>query len=176
MNLLKPIGNAFDYKSGSLILLSTPFAFLIDFIFNGCFLGISVSFLLLMTILLIADFATGIWAAKHDKEKMEESKLSFTFYKAFSYVIFFWILVDIDKMLIGNEGWVYQQGVVTNAVIRNFIFIILILREFISIGENIEKRFGRKPYIFVLANKITEIVEKQLIKRFTDRDENKPKG
>ena len=175
MNLFKSIGNALDYKRGSLILLSAPFALLIEFIFNGSFLGISITFLLLMTVLIIGDFWTGIWAAKHAKEQIVSSKLSFTFYKAFSYVIFFWILVDIDKMLIGNEGWVFEQGTFTNAIIRNFIFIILILREFISIGENIERRFGRKPYIFVLANKITEIVETQFIKRFTNRNENNKK-
>lgn len=162
--------NAVDYRHGTLTVLSAPIALLIEFIFNGSFLGISVTFMLLMTLLIIGDFVTGVIAAKHVGEKIRSDKISYTFYKAFSYVIFFWILQDIDKMITRNEGWIYTQGEFTNSVIRNFIFIILILREFISIGENLQKRFGTKPYIFVLANKITDLIENKFIKKIADSD------
>jgi hypothetical protein len=162
--------SAVDYRHGALTVLSAPIAILIEFIFNGSFLGISVTFMLLMTVLIIGDFFTGIIAAKHLKQEIRSDKISYTFYKAFSYVIFFWILEDIDKMITRNEGWIYTQGEFTNSVIRNFIFVILILREFISIGENLEKRFGTKPYIFILANKVTDIVENKFIKKIEDSD------
>jgi hypothetical protein len=168
--LFSSFTNAIDYKHGALTVMSIPIALTIEFIFNGSFLGISVTFMLLMTLLIIGDFFTGIIAAKHLGEEIRSDKLSYTFYKAFSYVIFFWILQDIDKMIVRNEGWIYTQGEFTNAVIRNFIFVILILREFISIGENLQKRFGTKPYIFVLANKITDIIENKFIKKIADSD------
>ena len=86
------------------------------------------------------------------------------------YVVFFWILWEIKIIIEFQDSWVYAQGEHFVTFIRNFVFIILVLREYISIGENIEKRFGSKPYIFTLAEKLFDIIEKKLIKKIEGSD------
>jgi hypothetical protein len=84
------------------------------------------------------------------------------------YALFFWILWEIKKIVSVQDNWMYIQGEHFVTFIRNFVFIILVLREYISIGENIEKRFGSKPYIFSLAEKLFDIIERKVIKKIED--------
>lgn len=172
---------ALYYKHGSLIVLGIPISLTLEILLNSSFLGISVTFIFLLVFLMIADFWTGIIAARFKGEDITSRGVSYTFYKAFSYVFFFWMLAEVNKMLDGKAGWVYEQGLFTNAIIRNVIFIILSFREFISVGENIEKRFGRKPYIFTLATKVVDIIEDKFIKKIADSNicndkEDEPKS
>lgn len=180
------IYNAFTYKHGALMVLSLPLSLMVEFIINNSFLGISITFIFLLVILMTTDFFTGVMAAKTRGEKRTSKGFSYTIYKFFSSVFFFWMLEEVNRLLHGQTGWVYDNGLLVNAFIRNFIFIILVFREFISIGENIQTTFGRKPYIFILAGKIIDVVEDRFIKKIADseickddkprEDENKPKG
>lgn len=162
--------NAFAYKHGSLMILGLPISLMIEMVTASSFLGISVTFIFLLVILMTTDFFTGVMAAKTKGEKRTSKGFSYTVYKFFSAVFFFWMLAEVNKLLDDQSGWVYENGLLMNAFIRNFIFIILVFREFISIGENIQITFGKKPYIFVLASKIIDVVEDKFIKKIADSD------
>jgi hypothetical protein len=166
---------AFCYKHGALILMSLPISMLIEFIYNGSFLGISITIGILFVSLITTDFFTGVIAARYNKEEFESTKVAFTFYKIFMYFAFFWMLFEFNKLLTMNDGWVYDQGEYFISFVRSFIFIILVFREYISIGENIQKRFGKKPYIFNLAEKIADIIERTLLKKIENSELCDPK-
>jgi hypothetical protein len=85
------------------------------------------------------------------------------------------MLFEFNKLLTMNDGWVYDQGEYFISFVRSFIFIILVFREYISIGENIQKRFGKKPYIFNLAEKIADIIERTLLKKIENSELCDPK-
>jgi hypothetical protein len=162
---------ALTYKNGSIVALAIPLSFLMDLFLNSSFLGISVSFGVLFIALIIIDLFTGIIASRHvNNEPIKSAKLALTFYKALMYALFFWILWEIKKIVSVQDNWMYIQGEHFVTFIRNFVFIILVLREYISIGENIEKRFGSKPYIFTLAEKLFDIIERKIIKKIEDSD------
>lgn len=162
--------NAFTYKHGALMILGFPISLMVEMITASSFLGISITFIFLLVILMTTDFFTGVMAAKTKGEKRTSKGFSYTVYKFFSAVFFFWMLAEVNKLLDDQSGWVYENGLLMNAFIRNFIFIILVFREFISIGENIQITFGKKPYIFVLASKIIDVVEDKFIKKIADSD------
>ena len=59
-------------------------------------------------------------------------------------------------------------------VIQIFVLILINLREFVSIGENIENIFGTKPYLFALIDTIFITMEKLFKKKLENKleDEN----
>lgn len=162
--------SAFTYKKGSLALMTVPFSIFLEGIYNGSFLGINLTFTILFVIFIFFDFVTGVIASKNLGEKIQSAKIAFTFYKVLMYFFFFWLIFEIYKSIGQSDSWVAEQGLHTINLIRNFIFTILVLREYISIGENIEKRFGKKPYIFSLVEKITDIVESKFISKIEESE------
>lgn len=161
---------ALTYKKGALIIWAIPFSVLLETIYTGSFLGINLTFTILFIVLIFFDFLTGIIASKFSGEKIESTKIAFTFYKVLMYLLFFWLVFEINKNISESDSFLAIQGEHTINFTRSFIFSILVLREYISIGENIEKRFGKKPYIFTLVEKLADIIENQLIKKIEDSD------
>lgn len=174
------IGNAWEYKSHSLAFFSGFMALFMDWFLNGSFLGINISFLTLFFLLVIADLFTGVQAAKYKKEEIVSGKLSYTFHKLLMYLFFFWLVSEIFDLLTEYNGIGKEQSLVVLSIIQYFVFILLSLREYISIGENIEKRFGKKPKIFNIAEKIADLIELKIMKKIEDsgvcddKDEKKP--
>lgn len=169
---------ALTYKKGALVALTIPFSIFLDWIYTGSFLGINLTFTILFIVLIFLDFVTGIVSSQYVGEPIKSTKIAFTFYKVFMYVLFFWLLFEINKSFEHHDSWFAVQGKHTLSFTRNFVFTILVLREYISIGENIQKRFGKKPYIFNLVEKIAEVIENKLIRKiedsnFCDKDEKK---
>ena len=162
------IYSAVSYKHGALIILGIPISLIVEFVLNAEFLGISVTFGILLVTLMTTDFFTGVMAAKSRGEKRTSKGISYTFYKFFSVLVFFWMLGEVNRLLEDHGGWLYENGMIVNAFVRNFIFIILVFREFISIGENVEDTFGKKPYIFVLAGKVVDVVEDKFISKIAN--------
>lgn len=162
------IGNAWEYKSHSIAFVSGFAALLMDWFLNGSFLGIGISFLALFFLLVLLDFFTGVQAAKYKREPIVSGKLSYTFHKLLVYLLFFWLINEIYDLLNPYSGFGKDQGVILLSLIRYFVFILLSLREFISIGENIEKRFGKKPGIFNIAEKIADLIELKIMKKIED--------
>lgn len=164
------IGNAWEYKSHSLALVSGFTAFVMDWFLNGSFMGIAISFLALFFALVIADFVTGVLAAKYKGEQIISGKLSYTFHKLLMYVFFFWLINEVHRLLYPYQGIGKDQAEIVVSLIRYFVFILLTLREFISIGENIEKRFSKKPQIFNIAEKIADLIELKIMKKIEESD------
>lgn len=171
---------ALSYKKGALVFLAAPISFLLDLIYSGSFLGFSLTFIGLFTLLIIVDFFTGIIASRHEGQIIKSHLLSYTFYKFAMYLGFFWMLFEISKevdkldKILGMEFLAVQAQHLL-AFIRNFVFIILNLREYISIGENIKRRFGVRPYIFEIVEKIAEVIESKLIAKIESSEYCPPK-
>ena len=161
---------ALTYKKGALIIWSIPFSVLIEMIYTDSFLGINLTFTILFIVLILFDFFTGIAVSRFKGEKIEPNKIAFTFYKILMYLLFFWLVFEINKSILESDSFLSEQGQHSINFIRNFVFTILVLREYISIGENIEKRFGKKPYIFTLVEKISDIIENKLIRKIEDSE------
>ncbi len=51
------------------------------------------------------------------------------------------------------------------SAVTSFPVFLVNLREFVSIGENIETIYGKKPYIFTLIDKLFTSMEKVFIKK-----------
>lgn len=175
--------NAIQYKKGALIVLALPFSVVIDILYNGSFLGIGVGFILFFFVLIMVDLFTGIIAAKHEGETIMSAKILFTVYKIFFYMAFFLMVYLIKKELTRQDYWIYEQFIHGMNVVSLTVLVLLVLREYVSIGENFERRFGKKHEIFKLVDKIADIIENKLIKKIEDseicdpkKDENKPKG
>ena len=43
--------------------------------------------------------------------------------------------------------------------------ILLSLREYVSIGENLERKYNKKPYLFSLADKIFKLLESDFLNK-----------
>lgn len=150
----------FSYKSGALALSSTGIAAVVEFIAKGEFMGVSVAFLLLISLLYVWDFVTGVAASRSEGENVKSSKITYTIAKFLALGAWICISYQIQCSL-GESQWV--QFLVS--AIATFPLVLMTLREFISIGENIERRHGNKPYIFRLVEKIFDAVEALLLKR-----------
>lgn len=159
---------ALTYKKGALAIMSIPFAMVLDAIYGAQFLGINVTFLFLFLVLILFDLITGIVASRHVGEQIQSTKLVYTFYKVLMYLLFFWVLEEVQRIIPLDDSFLYQQALHVLSFTRGFIFIILTLREYISVGENIEKRFNKKPYIFTLTEKLAEIIEAKIIRKIED--------
>jgi hypothetical protein len=177
--------NALTYKKGTLFIFAIPFSLIIDFIYNGSFLGIGILYIILFGGLIVADFTTGIIASRHLKQEISSTKMSYTFWKILFYVLFFFIMYNLKKDLEKQDYWIYDHVKDLINIFSLTIFTILVLREYVSIGENIHKTFGKKPELFTLVDRIANTIENNLIRKISEsdlfnkkdkEDENKPTG
>lgn len=169
------------YKNGSIVVSSTILATTIElltfkFTIPDTFFGISVGLIVILSILIIIDNFTGILASRHEGNKIESSRLFFTFFKFLSAFLFFWLLHEMQSKLgfkiSHHKGFVKSFYIGISEVLEVVtysIFLLLSFREWISIGENIERRFNKKFYLFQIVEKLFDIVEKRFIKWFEDK-------
>jgi hypothetical protein len=162
--------NALTYKKGTLFIFAIPFSLIIDFIYNGSFLGIGILYIILFGGLIVADFTTGIIASRHLKQEISSTKMSYTFWKILFYVLFFFIMYNLKKDLEKQDYWIYDHVKDLINIFSLTIFTILVLREYVSIGENIHKTFGKKPEIFTLVDRIANTIEDNLIRKISESD------
>jgi len=153
------------YKSGSLVVSSAWIAAFIECLTVGKFLGVSKVFLLLITVLYLVDFLTGVAASRSEGEKVKSKKITYTIVK-FMAVAFWIVLAHQIQCMIGDTGWLQWLA----SAVSTIPLVLITLREFISIGENIERKYGRKPYTFQLVEKLFEGVENLLMKRIEASD------
>ena len=112
------------------------------------FTGISSIFIML-------DLITGIIASRHEGEKISSKKWGTTVSKFFG--LYLYLLIACILVLI------VPVNTLTYALILGPI-VLTIFKEFISIGENFNRRFGKQAYIFSVFNKIFDIFEKLFFK------------
>lgn len=166
---LKVASNAIMYKHGALVFTSIGITSLIE-ILNLQFLGKPISLLVLLSILFVVDFWTGVSASRHEakisddlkvkeEKKFKSSKITFTFFKFMMLFIWIWLEESVSDRISQVESISYVYN-----ILRNVPIILIALREYVSIGENIERKYGNKPYMFSLAEKIFEILEFKFLK------------
>lgn len=170
-------------KTSSLIGASTIFSLLttiITYILNESFLGVSVLLLVVISCLIIVDQILGTSASSHqakeallkgDKDKYENykfksSKIMYTIFKFMS--IYLWLLLSFSASSHVKDIDLLEPIIHTLALVPIFLFG---LREYISIGESLEILFGKKPYLFTLANKIFELLQLKFFKKLGSMEE-----
>lgn len=170
------------YKKGAGLLSSFFLVTIVNFFtykmqIPDSFFGISLGLICILSILIILDSFTGIIASRHEGHKVESGKLFFTFFKFLSAFLFFWLLDEVQCKLglkIQVSGS-YLKSFYTGAketleIVTYSIFLLLSLREWISIGENIERRYNKTFYLFQIVEKLFDLVEKKLIKWFENKE------
>lgn len=183
--LLITIVKAFTYKKYTIAVFSVGTSAVLtateDFL-DLNFFGINYSFLLLASFLIIVDFFTGVVSARKealkDKKWFKSSAISYTVYKFLSIFLLLWLTDEVYRNLenlLANveEGFMHTFYLSSQRVLsiaRGTVFFLICGREFVSIGENIEKTFGKKPYLFKIFSKLLDIIELKLIRKIEDSD------
>lgn len=171
------------YKTGTLYgasIFSAITMETISSIFHLNFLGVSVGVLATISLFIVIDWWTGSAAShreakkakengneeEYNKRKLKSSKVTFTIFKFIS--LYLWLVLTYTFMNAAvNQGFIKPEDTATSyfgiaSILRIITIIPLILfgfREFISIGENIEKLYGKRPYLFELGEKIFDILQ-----------------
>jgi hypothetical protein len=111
---------------------------------------IIISVLLAISILFIlVDLFLGIRAAKKNKEVITSAGWEKTIGKFLGVGLYLVIAIVV---------LIYSVNIVALTFIYTPLFLT-ILKEFTSIGENLEKITGSKPYLFTVIDKVFEILE-----------------
>lgn len=183
--LLITIVKAFTYKKYTITILSLGTSAALtatESFLDLNFFGINYSFLLLATFLIIVDFFTGVVASKResegDKKWFNSSAISYTVYKFLSIFLLLWLTDEVYRnleVLLNNteKGFMntfYLSSQRVLSIARGTVFFLICGREFVSIGENIERTFGKKPYIFKIFSKLLDIIELKLIRKIEESD------
>lgn len=171
------------YKSGSLIGASLTTALSLEVLMKFLsmnFLGVSIGLLLLTCFFIIVDWWTGSVAADkrskiakmeddtegYEKHRLKSSKVTFTIFKFISLYLWLMLSYGVTRVAI-NNGFIIDEvnAPITfglGTILRIFSIVPIVLfcfREFVSIGENIKSIYGKVPYLFILAEKIFEILQ-----------------
>lgn len=116
----------------------------------------SLTFLSFVAIVFICiDFVFGILVSRSKKERIVSNKIGITASKMLCVFLFFFLAITV-LILISDNYFVLT-------LIYGPI-ILTILKEFMSIGENIEIIYGKKLYFFVLIDKMFEVLELKFFK------------
>ncbi len=133
------------------------------------FLGVTVSLWLIAFIINVFDIHTGI---KADTVTSKKEGKNFVFksgkaWRAFEKIIIFtlliWFLWTLEKEILRLEFFNFLITIVTGVKFILFVYVMLI--ELQSIGENEETRFGKKSKLFVLLDKIIDVVNEGIINK-----------
>lgn len=174
------LSKAITYKQGAGTVFSLGIATVvtsIENVYRWEYFGISYSYLLLMVALVMIDFVTGAIASRHEAKGVKgwfiSEKITYTVYKFISIFLLLWLANEIYMMLESNYNesdsgfWtsIYGGSMSTLGIARTTAFTLICGREYISIGENIQRRFGKKYYAFTLFEKIFDVIEMRFIKK-----------
>lgn len=121
----------------------------------------------LSVLFMFADFVTGIIASRNKGEKIESGKWGVTIGKFFGLILYLCLAALLLAVMPSNY------------IILSIVFIPLILtilKEFISVGENIEKLYNKKPYLFTVIDRIFDILEMKFFKSLSNKDLFKDKN
>lgn len=108
----------------------------------------SISLLIFITfILIIIEYVSSL-GIKKNKEK--SSTLGELAGKVFGLFIYYTLSVTLIMMIYNS---MFALTIIFGPV------VLTILKEFTTIGENLEKIYGRKSYLFTIVDKLFEILE-----------------
>ena len=169
--LLTSIKTMFGYKTsaflGSSITIAGTITATREFL-NQDYLGVSNWLLAIVSLLIIADWLIGSIAShkkaveakllmdkvEYAKYKYSSIKISHTLFKFLS--LWFWLMLSDSAVNQVIDVPILEGLLSTIAIIPVLLFGF---REYISIGEGIETINGEKPYLFILSEKIFEILQ-----------------
>jgi len=170
------------YKNGSLFTLSFMGAISFDFIIKEMIKGIELKRLylsvtigavgfLIYLLFSIIDFITGMQAAKQETQTsgkvfVPKSKMMYrTLWKITGLTLLIVLLTMLLLVVqIGQMDWLYKPVILS-------LLILIFLGcgfEFHSIGENIERRSGKRPEIFKFWERLLSTIEKRIMKNIND--------
>lgn len=185
--LLLTIVKAAEYKKYTILLLSVSLSSVLtaaEQFLNLEFFGINYSFLILASFLIMIDFLTGAVASKYEKAMEGDRRwfksynVSYTVYKFLSIFLLLWLTDEVHRNLeyliaITEKGFTKSFYISSSgflSIARATVFFLICGREFVSIGENIERRFHKKPYLFQLFGKVLDIIEIKFMRKIEDSD------
>ena len=123
---------------------------------------------MLTGLFIVFDFITGVVASRHKGFKINSSKWGVTIGKFFGLTLYS-VLAGIILLLLSS-----------NYIAMVLVFgpvILTLLKEYISIGENLEKRFGKKAYMFTVLDRLFDIIELKFFQTMENKlfsDDNSP--
>lgn len=127
---------------------------------NKDLFGVSLIFVAVVSAFMVIDWCLGVWSSVvvHG-ERFESNKIGYTVMKFFTFFAFlFFVKVAKDEW---SDGWANDMFL----IIQTFVLILIGLREFVSVGEKMEKIWGDKPYLFKLVDDLFESLEKLFKKK-----------
>lgn len=161
-NLIRKIMNPYY---ALLSLTFTIFATLTAKLSNTSLFGVSLLFVSVVCFFMVVDWFLGVTASVCALgQKFKSKKVTYTIIK---FVTFFMWLFFVNQARFAYQEIAYVSDIII--FIQIFVLILIALREYSSIGENIEKIWGRKPYWFSLIDSITDTLEKSFKNRLKDK-------
>ncbi len=136
-------------------------------LFQISYLGFSIKSIMIVVAVITLDFFTGVAASVYEYRKklmegldpnafrMSSSRGVRSAYKIAFYIILMGALSVLEDMM-GRQN-LDLIGVINWS--RLFLFVLFIIWEYQSIGENIERRFGVKPRLFKFLDFIAILVD-----------------
>lgn len=175
--IVKLLTSAVTYKNGALVATSFLMSFTGHILELEIF-GKPMGLLVLTSFLFVCDFFSGVVASRHEaslaenerelaRKKFKSSKITFTFLKFVMLFLWIWLEESVSDRIkhieILNSSY---------ELVRSIPIILIALREYVSIGENIERKYNMKPYMFSLADKIFEILELKFLNKLGVKKNN----
>ena len=175
---LAAVTKALTYKKGSLMLLSLPLSFGVVEAFQSLFKNVQMYNLVLPIasitacvgvygLFWVVDFLTGLAASrfeqKNDPDWVKSDKLYSSFGKIGGVLLLDTLLIVIIIFL---TVIAFEKSAFGLLLISVSINILAILFEFQSIGENIKRRTNSKPRYFTFFDKLTNLLEEIILKKF----------
>lgn len=119
-------------------------------------------FLTVLTgIFILCDLILGIIASRHEGNRIQSSKFDITIGKFFGLFLYF--VLSLFVIIIFSAKYL--------ALVFTFGPLILtILKEYISIGENLERKLGKKIYMFLIIEKVFDILELKFFKTIDSQE------
>lgn len=173
---------AISYDNGALALISVSAGAGFSEIFKVIFHGVdqrdlylplffSCSTFVLYVIMFVGDFLTGMVASRYESVKngsddyILSSKLWRSFWKFFGVISILFIITSFCLMLV-----IFDNDTFYNVFLIAIpsVMLMVILFEFHSIGENLKRRFGKKPSYFEFFDNLSKAVEKGVINKITN--------
>lgn len=135
-----------------------------SYLSNTQLFGVSVLFVLIVCGFMVVDWFSGVFASViSEKNKFQSNKVTYTIIK---FVTFFMWLFFVNQ---AKEEYSDTMAKDVVLIIQIFVLLLIGLREFVSIGENIERIYGQKPYLFNLIDSVFGTMERIFKKKLESK-------
>jgi len=116
-----------------------------------------IGLVLIINGFMAVDFITGIVASRTKGKGITSLQWGATISKSFS--VFLYMVLSVFLILAMPESY----------IVMTIVFcplILVLLKEYISIGENLYKIYGKKSYIFNVMDKLFDLIELRFFRIF----------